>query len=102
MASLVLFEDNENDTQPIKAFVKAQLGKPNQFDFELKLMKSAIHHDSWGSLEEASDDYTQLSTNILKHLINIAATMKFGNKDITNYKNEVEFLKRIILIQKQN
>ena len=97
MASLVLFEDNENDTQPIKSFVNAQLGKPNQFDFELKLMESAIHHDSWGSLEEASNDYTQLSTNILKHLVNIAATMKAGNKDITNYKNEIEFLKRIIL-----
>ena len=35
MASLVLFEDNENDTQPIKSFVNAQLGKPNQFDLDI-------------------------------------------------------------------
>ena len=72
MASLVLFEDNGDDTQPIKS-LSISLGKPNQFDFELKLMESAIHHDSCGSLEEASNDYTQLSTNILKHLVNIAA-----------------------------
>ena len=62
--------------------------KPGEFKYLLAKLSTAIKHDSWGSLEEASTEYNQIATKVVNFL---------AGKQSSNAKLEIEFMKKLVL-----
>ena len=64
--------------------------KPGEFKHLVAKLSTAIKHDSWGSLEEASTEYSQIATKVINFL---------AGKQSSNAKLEIEFMKKLVLYQ---
>lgn len=62
--------------------------KPGEFKHLVAKLSTAIKHDSWGSLEEASTEYSQIATKVINFL---------AGKQSSNAKLEIEFMKKLVL-----
>ena len=64
--------------------------KPGEFKHLVAKLSTAIKHDSWGSLEEASTEYSQIATKVINFL---------AGKQSSTAKLEIEFMKTSAMLQ---